>query len=185
MRKRPENGFTLIDVMIGISIFSLIAITMSLLLRKTYQTYALETFTAGNILEGQSALLRISRLTRQALEISDSYELYATGPQVLILKMAGIDNQQLIVPLTYDYVIYRQNPDNPQKLQEIVIAATQSSRKSATRNIGGNLSSWSLEFRDPSGQLLQNNYSTAKEVTIKITQEKTTKQEQSVQLRNY
>lgn len=149
-----RKGISLIELIITIGISLTIFTVISAMFVQTNNIFNLESNKSHIQLSGKTALDRIARQTKQGYGVETSYGAYATSDTQMVLKLASLDVDRNIIPLTYDYVIYRLNPVDTTELEEITIADAASYRESDTRVIAKNIGSMTFTYYDSTGTLL-------------------------------
>jgi Tfp pilus assembly protein PilW len=96
---------------------------------------------------------------------------YSTSANELVLEVPSIDATRLIIDIdtTFDYITYRRNPQNPNRLERIIEANAASSRVSSTRVLADNVNALSFRFLDNLGLELTSNYDHTDSVEITLT----------------
>lgn len=168
---KHRSGLTLIELMVGISLVVVSIAILSGVFRNAYRTYAFETGRGQVQLTNWTAGERIIRQGGIALSVIDNINGYTTNNQTLILRLASVDSSQIIIPTAYDYAIYRRDPLQSTKLQEIIIADAVSSRQSRIRTLIGGVGNLNFSFYDATGNQLTTNYQNSKRITILLTTE--------------
>lgn len=161
-------GFTIIEALIGLAVGSLILGLLYTIFSATYRTYSLEASEAHLQLSGQTALAQMARIGQQAIDVLPSQGAYTTSKTSVIFRLPAVDANQTIIANTYDYFIYRQNPTAGTKLEEIVVAATGSSRTSGSRVLLGSLSELTFSYYDTAGSELTSDFAPTKRVAVTL-----------------
>lgn len=168
-----KSGFTLIEVLIAIALSALLLIVFSAVISRTYRTYSYQNTDSQFELAGRATLSRLNRQIQIAISVVNSQNVYTSGSNSLVIQLAAVDVNQVIIPVTYDYVVYRLDPADSQRLQEIVIADTSSSRPNRTRVINRHVSGFTINYFDSAGGTLSGDYSPTKRLTIELENDKT------------
>lgn len=172
-QKNLRSGLTLVELIVGIGLTMVVVTVLLNIFRSSYQSQAF-SFTGGNLqVTARGTLDRINRQIRQATNVTDALETYASGNNELILQLPAIDANQAIINSTYDYVIYRLDPATPTKLKEIVIADASSSRRNDTRTILANVNSISFTYYNTDNQIIENSLADTKRIRYQINSSQT------------
>jgi hypothetical protein len=139
-------------IVIGISVA--IFAVMSELFVQTQKIFHLEANKSHLELSSEAALARMNQTVRQSVGIVTSQGSYTTSGSTIIVKLATFDTSGTFVPLTYDYMIFRLDPTDTTKLQEITVADASSRRTNQTRTIASNIAGLSLNYYDSAGAVL-------------------------------
>lgn len=166
---KRRTGLTLIELMVGIGLVVVGGTILSTVFRSTFRTYGLETGRGLTQLTNGTAGERLTRQAGQALSVIANTNGYITNNQTLILRLASIDNNQAIIPTAYDHLVYRRDPLDPTKLQEIIIADPASARQSRTRTLIGGVGSLNFSYFDVAGNQITTNYQETKRLRIDLT----------------
>jgi hypothetical protein len=149
-----RSGVSLIESIIALGITVMLLIVLSNLVIQTRHIAALETNESQLGISSEAALSRINTIVRQAMSVETSYASYTSNSSTLIVKLPTIDPSGAILPLTYDYIIYRQNPADTTELQEIVVADIDSRRTSRTRSIAQYVTNFTVSYKNTAGTVL-------------------------------
>ena len=113
----------------------------------------------------------ISRDIRGALQVVDTVASYTTSSNTLILQVFSLDENDNIIDGTFDFIIFRQNPDNPNFLEQIIQADAASSRRDGTRTLADSLDSLAFFYYDEDNQLTAD-YALVANINFVITSRK-------------
>lgn len=172
-RKNLRSGLTLVELIVGIGLTMVVVTVLLNIFRSSYQSQAF-SFIGGNLqVTARGTLDRINRQIRQSTGVIDTLETYITSSNELILQLPAIDSNQAIINSTYDYVIYRLDPDAPTKLKEIVVANANSSRRNDTRTILANVSGVSFTFYNVDNEIIEVSLTDAKRIRYQINSSQT------------
>lgn len=169
----PKSGFTLIELVITIGLLSVVTTVLVVLFMASYKTYSLSNTSGTLQVASRGVLDRMTREIRQAVSVVSSSGAYTTGDEEIVLQLASIDNNETIIPSTYDYVVYRLDPADPTILQEVMIADAASARRSDTRNILNNVEDLTFAYFDTTNTAVSGDYTTTKRVTIQVNSSQT------------
>lgn len=142
--KTKSNGFTLIEMMIVISIAVVIILAL-LGLYITGQKYFLSESSEVDALRySRQVLTRVSKDIKEGIEVLASYDTYTASDECLILKVPSVDSSGIIIDVEndFDYIIYRLHPSFSNRLERIIDANDGvSSRTDTTRTIADKVGS--------------------------------------------
>ena len=170
-----NSGFTIAEVII---VSAIALMTLAVLFYFSFTIQGNITATSGILAiseKGRFATNIISKDIREAQLVMSSYGKYTTGDTTIILKIPSIDiNGDIIVPIVrFDYIIYKLDPADPQRLLRIVYANPESSRDNATDIVTENVDG--LLFSSEGEKLSSvSDKQVIKTVTTKITTKTTT-----------
>ncbi|MFB0565572.1 MAG: prepilin-type N-terminal cleavage/methylation domain-containing protein [Candidatus Aminicenantaceae bacterium] len=174
IRFKPK-GITLIEFLVATAIGVIILIGI-LTLYSTGQRYLINGGIRADVLhDGRYVLEWLSRDIKEAIQIIQSWDVYSTTSDSLVLEIPSINSSGFIVDIEndFDYIIYRQKPQFAHKLERIVDAKDGvSSRVDSSRIIANRISSFVLssegvEFSSTS------DFSTVSYIDISLTTRKT------------
>lgn len=142
-RKSSPKGITLIEILIGVAISSIVMLAF-LSLYIIGQKYIFnQNARADSIEDSRYPLAWISRDIKESFQVSLSSVsgIYTTSADTLVLQVPSVDASGLIIDIdsNYDYIIYRQNPTIPYRLERIIEADAVSSRQSRERFLADDL----------------------------------------------
>lgn len=166
-RHRP--GLSIIEMVVVIGISVAIFSVMAELFVQTQKIFRLESNKSHLELSSEVALVRMGQIIRQSLGIVTAQDGYTTSGSTIIVKLTAYDNTGTILPLTYDYIVFRPDPADTTQLQEVTLADPDSRRTDQTRIISSNIAGLSLSYYDTAGILLAiNGVDATKKVKINI-----------------
>ena len=129
MIKKYRRGFTLTEL-IFVSSIELIAIMIAIQLFVSWnKDYKVLASYLNCYLRGREAIDRISKDSRIAIRVMDSYSGYTTTDSSLVLRIPSIDSSGNIIDVNneFDYIVYRIQG---QDLWKKIIPGPLSSRSS-------------------------------------------------------
>ncbi|MBX4201075.1 type II secretion system GspH family protein [Candidatus Parcubacteria bacterium] len=155
-----EQGFTLIEVLVGIGIISIIAFFLAYISAYHFQTYNTETVELDITSDARAALDEVDNYVRQSNRILSSYSTYTTGTTVLVLQVPSIDSSSQLIESSYDTVVfYLSGTDFSRR----IFPSLNSTRPSAIKNLAQNIDTPNFSFAYDNAD-----YSLAKQVTTTI-----------------
>lgn len=174
--KKNKQGFSLLELIITMAIFSLISLVLVVIFIQTYETFYIQENQTQLQVETRYSLDTINNWVKKASSVISSYTppgetAYETSDSVIILQVAAIDEDQNIIADTYDYLIFQADPSNPSELQQIIYADESSDRTTGTRTIAHYLNSLSFSYFDSSNNQLIENFENSVFVTIELNSE--------------
>jgi type II secretory pathway pseudopilin PulG len=168
-----RKGMSLLELVVVLGIMVVVVTVISAIFSRTYKSYTIEAVSGQQQLSVRSALNRIVREGRVATSVVDSFTsgstTYTASSNVLILQLASVDSSQTIIPSTYDYLIYRVNPSNNAKFQEVTIPGTGSSRKAETRTLANNFSNFTVTYYDANNNVLTSGRTATKKLKLSLS----------------
>ena len=137
-RKSLQKGISLIEILIGVVLSSLIMLALLSLYIAGQKYFFNQGAKADTIQDSSYPNEWISRDIRGAIQAVGTYVgssgTFTTSATVLVLEMPSIDAVESIIAGSFDYIIYRLNPTNSNYLERIIDAADGiSSRSDSTR----------------------------------------------------
>ena len=153
LNKLQASGFTLIEVIIVVFLVGVLSLVVSKLLMgqdKIYHTQSMELGVTG---DARVALDDIDSFVRMADMLVSSQEGFTLGPQTLILQIPSINASSQIIPATFDYVVYRLNGAN---LDRILTPNALSSRTSGTKRLASRIVSLVFSYDNGNPSLVKN-----------------------------
>jgi prepilin-type N-terminal cleavage/methylation domain-containing protein len=165
---KRRRGFSLLELVVVIGMIAVVTGILVRIFRASYESYGFSSANGELQLSTRGAIDRMTREMRQSVSVAASNGSYNTGSSAIVLQLASIQANETIIPSTYDYVIYRLDPSNPKKLQEIMVAASGSARKNDTRTILNNVDSASFTYYDVSGTAITSGYTATKRIRLQI-----------------
>jgi prepilin-type N-terminal cleavage/methylation domain-containing protein len=163
-----SRGFTLIEMLIGLLIMSIMVMGLLSLYSKGQAQFMNENIQ-GDILESNRyPMAWLARDVKSATQVATSWTTYTTSASTLVLQIPSVDANGLIIDVTsqFDYVIYQLSN---LKLQRIVDAGTGSARADGSRYLATDVTGLALAFYDASDATLSSNFNTAASVRATLT----------------
>lgn len=154
-----SKGFTLIELIIVLGIFSILVFFLAYISGYHFQTYDNENAELNITNDARTALDDVDNYVRQAHRILSTYTTYTTGNTTLIVQIPSIDSSGQIIDSTYDIVVFYRSGSN---FIRQVFPNTSSSRSSATRNLAAGVTSLTFSYNNT-------DYTQSTQVTTSIT----------------
>lgn len=153
-RKIASKGFTLIELLIVIVLGALMMAALVSLYSSGQRYFITESARSDLLRDGRSVLNWMSRDIKEAIQIVESWDVYSTSTNSLVLKVPSVDGDGLIIDIEndFDYIVYHLNSEYPTRLERIVEAKDgvssriESNRVLATRVNSFVLSSGGVEL---------------------------------------
>jgi Tfp pilus assembly protein FimT len=145
-----EKGLTLVELLIVIAISALIIIALLSLYIAGQKYFFNQSAKADTIEDSRMPMAWISRDIRDATEVlaTSPSGTYTTGVNVLVLEVPSVDATGQVISGSFDAIVYRQDPTNPNRLERTIELETgsASSRQAGTRVLADNVSGFVLLF---------------------------------------
>lgn len=132
------KGFTIIELLIEVSIGCLIILALLSLYSASQRYFITESARTDIIRDSRYVLDWISQDMKEAAQVLSSWEAYDTSSTCVVLQVPSVDSDGQVIDIEseFDHIIYRLNPQNPNKLERIIDANDGiSSRVDSTRVI--------------------------------------------------
>lgn len=113
--------------------------------------YNIETAELNITSDARSSLDDIDAYVRQANRVADSYTIYTTGSQTMVLQVQSINPSNSLIPATYDYVVFYLTGDD---LFRQIFPNVLSSRLASTKKLASNVSAFALTYNNASFPLV-------------------------------
>ncbi len=139
MKLANQKGFTLIEVVIVIGIFSLLMIALLDLFDWHNKIFLLERADTEATGSARTAMNNMTENISQASSVVTSHTFgsttYTTGTNTLVLQIPSYNSSGNIITGTYDYVAYYKSGN---ALYQILEAGSGSARKANTKQLATN-----------------------------------------------
>ncbi len=145
--KQNNKGFVLAEIVVSVLIVMLALGMSAQLFMLLNQDYKVMVSYLSSYVKGREIIDLISKDTRIAIRVMDSYGGYTTTDNCLVLKMPSITSSGDIININkdFDYIIYRLIGGN---LWKIVLPGANSSRTAYNNIVKKNIESLSLTSDD-------------------------------------
>jgi len=146
-RKYQPKGITLVEVLVTVTISSLMILAMLSLYVAGQRYFMTGTARSDVLRDNRQVLNYVSRDIKEAIQVMPTWDIYTTSTDCLILQVSSIDSSGLIIDIDsqFDYIVYRLNSEYPNRLERIIDANDGlSSREDSTRVIATRVSSFQL-----------------------------------------
>ncbi len=183
---QAEAGFTLIETVVVVFLFSLILVALSGLLDRHNYLYNFEVSLTKATGSARQAIDQIDTYSLQAHRVLASQVIsgttYNSGATVLVLQLPAINSSGLIIANTWDYVVFYTNGT---QLWQQIQAGSGSVRATGSKLLSSSLQSLAFTYNN-------NSFPSVKKISIDLqtrevykTQNINFHLEQQVLLRNY
>jgi Tfp pilus assembly protein PilW len=145
---------TLIELLIVVAISAVIMIALLSLYMEGQKYFFNENAKADTIEDSRFPMTWISRDVREALQVVASHGPYSTDDFTVVLEVPSIDpGTGALMTGSQDYIIYRRNPNYPEKLERIIDAAEGTGRQDRTRVMADAVNAFGLTYYKQDGSL--------------------------------
>ena len=165
---RPK-GFTLIEMLIGLAIISLLIVALLSFYSKGQQQFMNQNIQSDVLEKSRYPLAVIAQDVKSAVQVVAAWGSYTTSSNTLVLEVPAVDSSGLIIDVNsqFDYVIYRIFE---RKLERIYDAKEGvSARVDGSRNLADDITGLSIIYYDPSDNTLSSNFATAASVRVSLS----------------
>jgi prepilin-type N-terminal cleavage/methylation domain-containing protein len=165
---RPK-GFTLIEMLIGLAIISLLIVALLSFYSKGQQQFMNQNIQSDVLEKSRYPLAVIAQDVKSAVQVVAAWGSYTTSSNTLVLEVPAVDSSGLIIDVNsqFDYVIYRVFE---RKLERIYDAKEGvSARVDGSRNLADDITGLSIIYYDPSDNTLSSNFATAASVRVSLS----------------
>lgn len=165
---KQKNGFSLVEIIIGISIFSLITVLVIGIYISHFKIYSNQNSQIDVASQSKIGIDEIVNQIRQSQSIAGSCSACGadtSSSSILILQLWPLDaNGDPKDPTSgnYDFIVYKKNPADTKQMIRKILPDASSSRKASTAIIANNISTLNFTYNNGTP-------STASQVTITLT----------------
>lgn len=148
-REFRSKGFTLIELLVVVGISTFITLSLSAIYIAGQRYIVTENARAEVIRDVRHVLSQITRDIKEGVQVISNWDVYSTSTSCLILQVPSLDANGVIIDISsdFDYIIYRLNPQSPNKLERIIDAKDGvSSRVENTRVMTTRANYFQLSF---------------------------------------
>jgi Tfp pilus assembly protein PilW len=143
---------TLIELLIVVAISAVIMIALLSLYMEGQKYFFNENAKADTIEDSRFPMTWISRDVREALQVVAGHGSYLTDTNTVVLEVPSIDpGTGALMTGSLDYIIYRRNPNYPEKLERIIDAAEGTGRQDRTRVMADAVNAFVLTYYQQDG----------------------------------
>ena len=171
--KPASKGISLIELLIVLAIMSFVLLALLSMYIAGQKYFFNQDTKADTIEDSRYPMDWMARDIKESTQVAlnSVSGTYSTSANELVLEVPSVDTTRLIIDIdtTFDYIIYRRNPQNPNRLERIIEADAASSRVSSTRVLADNVNALSFKFLDNLGLELTSNYDHSESVEIILT----------------
>lgn len=160
MRKKIINklkGFTLVEILIGITVSGIIGSIMVGFLSQNTQFFSTQSSKVNQGLELNTTSAEIEEIIKSASGVVSQYPLtgqpqYTTGLNVLIISLPAINAQGTVIANANDYIVIHQDTPNSKILRKNLYKDISSSRNNENTVLSTKLSKIEFRYLDAAGQ---------------------------------
>ena len=153
MEFKPK-GLTLVELLVVLALSALIILALVTLYTSGQRYFINQDAQADVLREGRYVLDWVARDIKEGVQVVPTWNGYTTSNNCIILQIPSVDASGLIIDIQneFDYIIYRQKPEDPKRLERIldakdgVSARVDSIRQLAERVDAFHLSSEGMEL---------------------------------------
>jgi len=165
---RP-GGFTLIEMLIGLAVISLLIVALLSFYSKGQQQFMNQDIQSDVLEKSRYPLALIAGDVKSAVQVVATWGSYTTSSNTLVLEVPSVDSSGLIINIDseFDHVIYRVFE---RKLERIYDAKEGvSARIDGSRNLADDITGLSITYYDPSDNMLSSNFATAASIRVSLS----------------
>jgi prepilin-type N-terminal cleavage/methylation domain-containing protein len=165
---RPR-GFTLIEMLIGLAIISLLIVALLSFYSKGQQQFMNQNIQSDVLEKSRYPLALIAQDVKSAIQVVTAWGSYTTSSNTLVLEVPSVDSSGLIIDVNsqFDYVIYRVSNRRLQRIYDAKEGV--SARVDGSRNLADDITGLSITYYDPSDNTLSSNFATAASVRVSLS----------------
>lgn len=146
IRSRKRSGFTLIEMLIVVALLGVLSLVIIDLLIGQYRLYHIEFSELIVQSETRATLDGIDNDVRSATQVLETFDVYTTGSDCLILAVQSLNSAGQLIPGTFDYVIVRRNGN---ALIRELIPDSASVRPTQTKQLAANVTNLVFTYNSP------------------------------------
>ena len=162
------KGFALVEILVGFGLVGIVSVLVAALYLTNYKLFANQNTSIDVNSQNKIAVDEITNQIRQSQGVASSCcGGDTTGATVLVLQLWPLDasgDPKDPGVSSFDYIVYKQNPNNNKDLQRKIVPDASSTRVASTKIIATSLSSTGLQFTYNNATPSQSS-----EVTVAIT----------------
>jgi prepilin-type N-terminal cleavage/methylation domain-containing protein len=146
-RRFKSQGLTLVELLVVLALSALIILALVTLYTSGQRYFINQDAQAKVLREGRYVLDWIARDIKEGIQVVQTWNGFTTSTNCLILQVPAVDATGLIIDVAneFDYIIYRQKPEDPKRLERILDAKDGvSSRADSTRLLAERVDAFSL-----------------------------------------
>jgi prepilin-type N-terminal cleavage/methylation domain-containing protein len=145
--KFSSKGLTLIELLVVLALSALIILALVTLYTSGQRYFINQDAQAKVLREGRYVFDWIVRDIKEGIQVVQNWNGYTTSNNCIILQVPSVDASGLVIDIQneFDYIIYRQKPEDPKRLERILDAKDGvSSRVDSTRQLAERVESFHL-----------------------------------------
>lgn len=144
---RPQPGFTLIEIVVGIGVISILIFSLLNLYLAYGSLYNFQNAELTTLSEGRTVMSEFTLFTIQAYRVVGNFTFstttYYSGTSTLVLQIPAIASDGSIISNIWDYIVFYPSGNN---LYRQTQANAGSARVSGTKLLTSNLQSLSFTY---------------------------------------
>lgn len=148
-------GFTLVEVLIALSVASIIGVLLVYLLINGNSVFLQQSAKVSQGLNLNDTVSTLNARIKAAAYVASEYPVvspvYFSSANTLILALPALGLQGQLVESTYDYVVIARDNQKPEILRETVFPDAGSSRPSVGKVLTAKLSKINFTYLDQNG----------------------------------
>ncbi|MEK9152239.1 MAG: hypothetical protein AAB692_02640, partial [Patescibacteria group bacterium] len=137
IKPKTSPGISLMETMTVIGVMAIVLVMISQIFVASYNTFVQQTARTDNETGAIIAGRTMADYSRGASSIMASQTIggtvYATGDEVLVLKMPSIDSAGNVIALSYDYAAFAKDPSDATRIMVHMLGASGSRRLTGDR----------------------------------------------------
>ena len=164
-----KGGFSLIEMLIGLVILSLLVVALLSLYSKGQQQFINENARAEILEDSRAPFAWIARDVKSAIQVAANWGGYTTSDNTLVLQVPSVDSKGLIIDVDadFDYIIYLVSNN---RLQRIIDAKEgTSARVDGSRYLADNVTEIRVTYFDDADNELSSGFDTAASVNVSLS----------------
>lgn len=179
----PKNGFSLVEVLIAVTVSGLAGILIVALLVQNNGLFFQQSAKVSQGLRINDAASQVSELIKSSSSVSSTNLIgspeYSTGSDTLVLALPAFDSSGNLLTNVYDYGIITRDSQNLNLLRKIIFTDSASARKSENRVLATKLVRLTFVYFDDSGNVVSSTSATRINFTINLDEKAGYKTQQS------
>lgn len=150
---RRQSGFTVFEILIGISITAVAGFLITGLLTSSGQVFLDQTTQVNQGLSSSQSRQEIEDSIKYSAGVVAQYPptgtaQFTTGDQVLVLKVPAVSANGQVIDSVFDYIVIAKNPSDSKILRKMIFPNGLSHRNSENKVLSTSLKSLGLVYLD-------------------------------------
>lgn len=179
----PKNGFSLVEVLIAVTVSGLAGILIVALLVGNNGLFFQQSAKVSQGLTVNDAASQINELIKSSSFVANTNSIgspvYLSGSDTLVLALPVFDSGGNLLTNVYDYGIITRDSQNLNLLRKIIFTDSASARKSENRVLATKLVRLTFIYFDDSGNVVSPTSATRINFTINLDEKAGYKTQQS------